>query len=359
MDEFVKLTSDLVRFRTTQDNPEEIEKCAGFIINYLRGQGMIIKKYFKNGKISIVVLFNDNKKPDIFFNAHFDVVPASIHAFIPKIQGDFLYGRGSEDCKVQVAVLMVLMKHFSKQKQRPNIGIMLTSDEEVHGRDGVEYLLKEKGYGCNFAIVADGGDNFDIVTKHKGVLQVKISARGKSAHSARAWEGGDNAIEKLIRAHTVIIKLFPKLKSAAWLTTANITKISGGDTLNKIPDYAEFYLDIRRTEKDSERKILKLLGKVKGIQVEKIASADMLNTDPNNAYIKKLKASAQKLLKRSIKTYHEHGATDARYFFAQGIPAVLFKPLGSGAHSDNEHVVISSIRPFFNVLVDFVNKTAK
>ena len=359
MKDVVNLTAALMKFRTTADNPREIARCADFIVNYLRGRGMVIKKYVKNGKISIVALFRDVQHAEIFFNAHFDVVPAPDGFFRPKIRGDRLYGRGSEDCKAQVALLMHLMARLSKSKPRPDVGIMLTSDEEVHGRDGVQYLLEKQGYSCEFAVVADGGDNYDIITKHKGVLQVKVSAKGRSAHSAFPWQGGDNAIEKLISAYPKIAGIFQRPKKAAWKTTGSLTKIRGGDVLNRIPDYAELFLDVRRTEKDTERSILRKLNAIRGIRAEKTASADMLNTDPHNPYVKKLRSSAEKVLKRKVKTAAEHGATDARYFSARGIPAILFKPLGFGPHSEEEHLVISSLKPYFEVLLDFVSGLRK
>ena len=43
MKELVELTTELMRFKTTADNPEEISKCANFIIKYLSGKGIIIK----------------------------------------------------------------------------------------------------------------------------------------------------------------------------------------------------------------------------------------------------------------------------------------------------------------------------
>ncbi len=359
MDEAVKLLSELVSFRTTEDNPAEIRKCADFIVTHLKRKGVVVNVHERNGKVSIVAAFEKTKSPDIFFNAHFDVVPASSHLFVPRIDGGRLCGRGSEDCKAQVAVLMLLIRHFSAQKKKPSIGVMLTSDEEVGGHDGVEYLLSELGYSSRFALVADGGDNFDIVTRHKAILQVKISAMGKSAHSSRYWEGGENAIEKLIAAYARIKELFPKLKAPEWKTTASLNRISGGDAINKVPDYAELCLDIRRTEKDSEGKIMRKLESVSGVQVEKIASSDLLVTDEQSPYVRKLKSSAEKVLKRRIRTHYEHGATDARFFSAAGIPAALFKPLGFGAHSDAEHVIISSLKPYLDVLVDFVESSAK
>lgn len=359
MEEIVKLVSELVRFRTVSDNAGEIRKCAEFIVKYLKQKGVVVNVHERNSRVSIVATFEKTKKPEIFFNAHFDVVPAPSHLFEPKVDGGKLYGRGSDDCKAQVAILMMLMRHFSLQEKKPSIGIMLTSDEEIGGKDGVNCLLSELGYSSRFALVADGGDNFDIVTKHKAFIQVRVSARGKSAHSSRPWDGGENAIEKLIAAYAQIKKLFPALKAPAWKTTASLNKIAGGDALNKVPDYAELYLDIRRTEKDTEMKIMQKLQKIRGVQVEKVASSDMLITNENNPYIRKLKASAGKILKRDVRIYHEHGATDARFFSASGIPAVVFKPIGFGAHSDNEHSVISSLKPYFDVLVDFVNSSVK
>ncbi len=359
MEGLVKLISELVRFRTTSDNPSEIRKCSDFIARHLKRRGISVNVHERNGKVSLVATFEKTRSPDIFFNAHFDVVPASSHLFEPKVDGDRLYGRGTDDCKAQVAVLMLLMSHFALQKKKPSMGIMLTSDEEIGGSDGVNFLLSELGYSSKFALVADGGDNFDIVTKHKAFIQVRVSARGKSAHSSRPWEGGENAIEKLIEAYGKIKILFPKLTKPEWKTTASLNKIAGGDVINKVPDYAELYLDIRRTEKDSEEKIMKALNGIGSVQVEKVASSDMLITDESNQYISKLKLSAEKILKRNIRTHYEHGATDARYFSAAGIPAVVFKPIGFGAHSDNEHVVISSLKPYLSVLVDFANSAAR
>ncbi len=359
MDEAVQLLSELVRFRTTEDNPAEIRKCADFIVKYLKRRGIVVNVHGRNGKVSVVAAFEKTKSPEIFFNAHFDVVPASSHLFVAKREGDNVYGRGSEDCKAQVAILMLLMRHFSEWKKKPSIGIMLTSDEETGGNDGVNYLLSDLGYSSKFALVADGGDNFDIITKHKAILQVKISAIGKSAHSSRYWEGGENAIEKLIAAYAKIKKLFPELTAPEWKTTASLNRISGGDAMNKVPDYAELCLDIRRTEKDTEEEIMRKLKSVAGVQVEKVFSSELLATDESDTYIKQLKKSAEKILERKIRTHYEHGATDARFFSARGIPSVLFKSIGFGAHSDTEHVIISALKPYFDVLVDFVESSAK
>src|SRR3989344_981863 len=83
MEEIIRLTKELMRFKTTQDNPEDIKKCADFMVGYLSGKNILVKTFEKNLKISIVATLQETKTPDVFFNAHFDVVPGSSHAFEP------------------------------------------------------------------------------------------------------------------------------------------------------------------------------------------------------------------------------------------------------------------------------------
>ena len=353
MKQVISILKSLMRFKTTQDNPEEIKKCADYIIGYLRGNGLVIKKFIKNGKISIIASFRNSKKFQLILNAHFDVVPAPESFYKPKIKNGKIYGRGSDDCKGQVAILMHLMKRLSRQRNKPDVAIMLTSDEEIGGFDGVNYLLKSQKYKCDFAIVADGGDDWELVTKHKGVLQVKLSASGKTAHASQYWEG-ENAIEKLIQAYSKVQKIFPKLTKPAWKTTSNLSKICGGQTINQVPDHAEMFLDIRLIDADSEAKILKKLKQIMEVKVEKVFSANNHFTDVKDPYFIGLKASVQKILKRKTKTGYVSGATDARYFSERGMNAIIFKPLGFGPHSDEEHTAISSIEPYFKILLDFI-----
>ncbi len=129
-----KIISDLIRFKTTSEKPEEIKKCADYILDYLNDDNISIETTEIDGKFSIVATYSRTKAPDVFFNAHFDVVPGDEAMFTPRLEGDKLYGRGSEDCKGQVAILLQLIKEFSKV--RPSIGLMLTSDEEIGGEKG-------------------------------------------------------------------------------------------------------------------------------------------------------------------------------------------------------------------------------
>lgn len=342
----------LVSFRTTTYNPDEIENCADYIEGYLKHPNIIVKRYKKRDKISIVATFEDTKKPRIFLNAHFDVVPAPNHLFFAHRDKNRIYGRGSADCKAQVAVLMRLMKDLADEKNRPNIGIMLTSDEELGGEDGVFYLLNELGFGCDFAVVADGGEDFNIVTKHKGILDVQVRTTGKAAHSSMYWEG-ENAADKLLQLYPKLARLYPSLTKSEWKTSVCLTKVQSGETLNQVPDQAMLNLNIRFTHPDEEDEIIKKIKAVGDVDVTVVTRGAMLFTDDQHPLVQKLKSVAEKHAGSAAITY-ENGGTDARFFSAKEIPAVLISALGSGYHADSESVETNSLQTLYDILKEFV-----
>ncbi len=233
------IISDLVKFRTTADNPQAMDDCLSYIAQKLSFYPFIKKTYEKKGVKSIVWLTKDTLKPEIILNAHLDVVPASESMFKVKKNGDKLFGRGVSDMKFAIAVFIVaLEKIFKKEGKLPLIGIMITSDEEAGGENGVSYLIKEIGYSPKIVLIPDGGDNLKIVERAKGVLELKIISHGKSAHSSRPWLG-ENAIDKLFKYVENIRGIFPNPKEEVWKTTVNLGKINGGKVINQVCDSAE------------------------------------------------------------------------------------------------------------------------
>jgi succinyl-diaminopimelate desuccinylase len=73
--------------------------------------------------------------------------------------------------------------------------VLITGDEEIGGYNGARSALGE--INCDFCIALDGGRVDKIVVKEKGILRLKVVARGKTAHGARPWQG-ENAIERLM-----------------------------------------------------------------------------------------------------------------------------------------------------------------
>ncbi|MFH1643566.1 MAG: M20/M25/M40 family metallo-hydrolase [bacterium] len=353
----LKLISDLISFKTVYPDKDEFTKCIKYIKNYFKGANSCIKEFEFNDSKSIIISNTDSKNFDVIFNGHIDVVPATENLFILKKEDDILYGRGVSDMKGQVAVMMQVMKKISKKQMNKKIALILTSDEERGGFDGVNKLLNEYGYSCEIAIVPDGGFDYSLVIEEKGVLQIKITTTGKSCHSSEPWNG-DNAIEKLLTVFNVIQTNFSNPKNQLeWKTSFNIAKIEGGDSLNKVPGKASMYLDIRHIYDDKKDDLLSFIQKIdENLEVEILAIGHHFKNDENNLYVKKYVNVCEVLLDKKIKKIKFHGASDGRFFTEKNIPCIIMNPEGGNIHCDDEFVNLSSLSRLSDIYERYIEE---
>lgn len=362
MDDIASLTNHLIKFKSTASRPEELLRIVNFVEDYFKRTNLFIKRFQSGEKPSIIITFRKEKNPRVFLVGHLDVIEAEDKDFTPKIKGKRLYARGAGDMKGNIACLMRVMREFSQQGLKPDIGLMLTSDEEVGGRDGVYFLLNRKRYNSKLAIIPDGGRLDEITIKEKGILRLRVEAKGKSAHGSKPWKG-DNAIEKLMKAYFEIKKIFPRVGfKNSWKETLNLGKINGGEAVNKVPDFAEMDLDIRFTEKinwkEIYQKVFKIASKTKGVKIKIIGLREVLFTSPDNFYLKKYKEVCQRILGREVKFSREHGASDASHFAKKRIPVILHEPECHDIHTQNEWMDIESQEKYYQILKKFLEEIA-
>ncbi len=152
-----------------------------------------------------------------------------------------------------------------------------------------------------------------------------------------------------------IKKLFPETDTQThWETTVNLGAIHGGDSPNRVPDYAEMRLDIRFTAETNPKELLEKISSIPGIQVEIIEQSSTLNNSPDEPLIQKLKLCAEETTGKEVSLIQEHGASDLRFFSEKGIPAVIFGPMGENFHGKDEFVHISSIELLYKTLKKFI-----
>jgi len=354
MKQLIEITRKLVAFKTVSEDQQAIEACFSYIEQELKDAPLILKRYCKNGVSSRVWLTEDTLEPEILLCAHLDVVPASEKLFILKEDNGKLTGRGVSDMKFAIASFIVALKKLAEDKKIPkSLGIIITSDEENGGVNGVGYLVDEVGYKPKVVIIPDGGDNWKIVTQAKGVLQLKLIVKGKSAHASMPWEG-DSAIDKLASVCSKIRSRFPIPKKEVWKITVNFGKISGGLKANQVSDRAELVLDIRYIPEDSAEHIQKEIESLsEKCIVEKIVQANPFSTPIENPYIKKWEQLILSNMSERNVFCREHGASDGR-FFSQDTAVILSKPNGGGIHTEHEWLDTSSLLQFTNLLITFI-----
>ncbi|MFH1712204.1 MAG: M20/M25/M40 family metallo-hydrolase, partial [Patescibacteria group bacterium] len=353
MPRILNLSQKLIRLKTTEDNPQEIERCLSLIKKYLNPK-LILKKYESDRKLSFVITTKKTHNPKIFFVSHVDVVNGADEQFIPKVKRGRLYGRGSWDMKVYLALMLTLFNELPSCNNSPDVGLIITSDQETGGDNGTKFLLKELHYSSEVAFVPDAGNDLDIVNIEKGVLHLKLSAKGKTAHGSRPWMG-ENALDTLISTYMRLHAIFPNpTNDQDWKTSLSLGKIEGGRAINQVPDQGALYLDLRYTERQTPESILRLIRKVaKNLSLEVLANGSICYTPEDHPFLQKYMAISNKILGRKVKFNRECEATDGRYFSDRGIPVIITRSQGSDAHGKNEWVAIEPLSKFYEIIKQF------
>lgn len=345
--ELIKLSSQLVKIDSSSSAGKK--KIISLVKSFFIQERVFIKIFSKNDCPSIVISLGKKKNFDLILSGHLDVVPAPPSQFKPVIKQGKMFGRGTGDMKAACAVMMFLMRDWSRLSSPPSVALILTTDEETGGFNGTEYLLKEKKYRSRSAIIPDGGTELEtVITDKKGVLQVKLAAYGRSAHGSRPF-WGENAIDKVFKQYLQLRKAIPELTERQWRPTMNLGKIKGGDAVNKVPDYAEMELDIRYLNNQDKKKILASLKKVNpDFKIMTVGSP--FHQNPRRTFVQAYQKAAAEVLRKKIKLGTMEGSSDARFFSELGIPAVVTRIDAQNIHSANEFVSVPALEKFYQIV---------
>ena len=184
---------------------EGIQTAAGFVKGWFEAREIDVKDGVHNGVPVLAATVGAADGPIVIFHGHVDVVPARPEQFVPRAEGDRLYGRGAYDMKGGLAAMMCAVRDLAEQ-DRVRVHFVCVSDEEsdTPTQRGSDYLV-EKGYTGDFAITGEPTDLM-IGVQAKGVLALRIEVRGKAAHGSTPWEG-DNAVLKAVDVFRAIERL--------------------------------------------------------------------------------------------------------------------------------------------------------
>lgn len=230
---------------------------------------------------------------------------------------------------------------------------MLTGDEEVGGFNGTKHLMEKTKMRPQFVISAEP-TRLKIGNTAKGIIRLKLTARGKSAHAAKPWEGS-NAINKMVAGLSKLSAAFPSPEKSTPATTCSISTISGGDAVNKVPESCQANLDIRYAPDDPPDKIIReIKSKCRGIDAKSLSVEPAASCAPDNKFVASLLNSIKKTTGKTGELITKEAASDVRFFTAVGIPGVVFGPGGGGSHSANEWVDLNSLFIFYEILEDFI-----
>ena len=264
MDKYISLLKSLISVSSLSRNEEKAAQ--------------IIRDFFTDSKVKYDSKVNNtwvknqfwkDGLPVILLNSHIDTVkPSSGYTrdpFSPDIEGDFLYGLGSNDAGGALVTLLAVFMHFNTLEDLPfNLIYAATAEEEISGTNGLESILIDLGK-LDLAIVGEP-TKMQMAIAEKGLMVLDCTAHGRSGHAAR--EEGENAIYKAIAD---IEKLrnyrFEKTSDILGPVKMSVTIVNAGTQHNVVPDSCSFVVDVRTNEHYSNQQACEIISELIGSDV--------------------------------------------------------------------------------------------
>lgn len=184
-------------------------------------------------------------QPKVVFCSHLDTVAPFISM---EEDADYIYGRGSCDAKGVIACMIEAMDRINRNGNE-EVGLLLTVGEEVDSI-GAKTANRHAPDSVQYTIVGEPTEN-KLIIGQKGIYLIEIHTKGTSAHSAYPHLG-DSAVNKLLTILQAIRETDLPMDSELGETTVNISRLSGGESYNVVPDSASAGLLFRVTTSTGE-----------------------------------------------------------------------------------------------------------
>lgn len=252
MDNIKQYTTDAVdllqRLIATPSTSRDEKSAADIMEAELKQLGFAPHREANN--VWVEPLCYDASKPTLLLNAHIDTVrPVASWTrdpYSPTIDGDTLYGLGSNDCGGGLVALLQAFRILStRDNLYYNIMYLASAEEEVSGKDGISRAIPLLPH-IDVAIVGEPTGMQPAVAE-KGLMVLDITSHGKSGHAARGE--GINALYAMLDDLVWIRDYrFKRISDFLGPTVMNATVINAGTQHNVVPDECRAIVDVRTNE---------------------------------------------------------------------------------------------------------------
>lgn len=220
---------------------------ATLLFDYLQQEGL--EPHSQGNNVWCVDPHYDVAKPTLLLDAHIDTVkPVSAWTrdpFTPTVEGDCIYGLGSNDDGGSVVSLLQVYQTLIQTNQTYNLVYSASCEEEVSGKNGLESVLPLFP-PVTVALVGEPTEMQPAVAE-KGLMVLDVTAHGKAGHAAR--NEGENAIYKALDDICWFRDFqFDRQSSLLGPVKMSVTMVQAGTQHNVVPDQCSFVVDIRSNE---------------------------------------------------------------------------------------------------------------
>ena len=334
-----------------------VNRVLDVIAGWFAGTGAAIERFAIDDRFGDMLRVRCNperNEPGILVLSHVDTVHplGTLASALPiRREGDKVFGPGIYDMKGGLVLALAAWRGLARAGVRTPLPVtfLFNPDEEV-GSVGSRRHIEAEGDRSRYVLVTEpkraGGR---IVTERKGTGRFVIRTRGRPAHAGAAHHKGRSAIRAMAR---IILEVEGFTDYKRGITT-NVGLVSGGSGVNVIPEHCTINADLRVTDLAAAAEMeerFRALGKDdKDVEVTVTGG---LHRPPfvRGPHVEGLFARAGEVAERIGLRLESDGlsggGSDGNFTAARGIPTLDGLGIdGDGAHTHNEHVLVSSIEP--------------
>jgi succinyl-diaminopimelate desuccinylase len=306
------------------------------------------------GDSLVVPVTRGSGGPHVVLAGHLDVVRTQ-HDQPPRIEGERLYGAGAADMKSGLCLMLDLLEHPAPLRLDLSL-VFYAREEGPYAENELGRVLAEDPElpRASLAIALEPSDN-KLQLGCGGSLHAAVRFRGRTAHSARPWQG-ENAIHKAASLLSRLSSLTPfedRVDELSWHSVTSATLAEGGRARNVIPDSFQLNLNHRfgpSTSLDAaERTLRELVGDQAELDiVDRSPAAPPLREHP---LIRALAESGVRAIEP------KQAWTDVARFASLGIPAANFGPgTQAQAHQRNEWTSVPQLAEGRDILARWLQR---
>ncbi len=353
-----------------QGGPGEAGK-AVFLAALLQSWGLEVENYpapdvrvAGGERPNLVAVLPGKQAEKIWVLSHLDVVPPGDDSlwhsdpFILRVEGDKLYGRGTEDNHHGIVASLMAVKAFLDLSLVPqySVALALVSDEETGSEKGLAYLVREHRqlFGPRDLIIVPDAGNTEgtmIEVAEKSMLWLKLTLTGKQGHASKPSLANNTlracahvivALEALRQEFSLKNALFQPPES----TFEPTCKEANVPNINTIPGRDVFYLDCRVLPDYDLAQVKARVGAIGAeaaqkfgvsLEVEPVQELPSApGTPPDAPVVVALQQAISEVYGRKATPQGIGGGTVAAFFRQVGLPAAVWMTVTDTAHQPNE-----------------------